>query len=264
MTAKKKYQKDYAYALDQLKNFKNYIEITDFRPYLLMVLNLESGPDNILSQLGMGAKGKTILPYDPEKKIYYTKAMSGMSMNNQITLYYRTEPKTDKLKNKSTDPIFTNALSAYEAKNLIPQKYLMICPKILDFATDAFTDDAKPKPFASAIESLFIDLLEFLVVQSPKYVFLLEGKGDAPDLVFTLNLSFDPTHSAPNQYQYFDVFIDTDHRLRGNTFIWTKEDAKENLQISFLKEIKEEFSHSDMFNSNFTIIVPVKSFDIPE
>jgi hypothetical protein len=258
------YKAQYEYALNIVKNFQNYIEIGDFRRFLLLVLNLESGPDNFLSQLGMGgSKGKVTLPYDPEKKMYYAKAMSGITLSNQMTIYLTCEKKTDQLINKADAKIFKDTLSDYEIKNLLPNKFKLICPNVVDYSSEAFTGKNKPKPFIGAIESLFTDLLEFLIVQQMKYVFIWEGEGDQPDLLFTINMPFDPIHNAPAQFQYFDVYLDSTHQMRGNSFIWIHEDNKENIKIEVLKEIREKYSHSDMFNSNFTIIVPVKSFQIP-
>jgi hypothetical protein len=258
------YKAQYDYALSLLKDFQNYVEVGDFRSFILLTLNLENGPESLLSQLGMGgSKGKTVLPYDPEKNMYYAKVMAGMSMNNQLTIFMKSEKKTDKLINKADSAIFTSTLTAYEIKNLLPSKFTVLCPNILDYSSKAFTTEAKPKPFTSAIESLYTDLLEFLVVQQMKYVFLVEGKGKEPDLLFSINMAYDPIHNAPNQFQYFDVYLDPDHQCRGNSFIWVHEDNKENLKVEFLKEIKEKYSHSDMFNSNFTIIVPIKSFNTP-
>jgi hypothetical protein len=262
-TKTKSYKIDYSYAMKRLKEFNNYIEIEDFRHFLLMVLNMESGPEGILSQLGMAPKGKTILPYDPEKKMYYAKVMAGMSMNNQLTIYIKTEKKTDKLVNKAESPIITDTLTSYECKNMLPPKFVLLCPRMVDYSDQAFTENAKPKPFASAIESLFVDLMDFIVVQNVKYLFFLQGEGDEPDILFTINLSYDPMHSSINQFQYFDVYMDPEHKLRGYSFIWVHEDNKENAKLDFLKEIKDEFSHSDIFNSSFTIIVPVKSFKVP-
>lgn len=253
MNAKEKYD----YAVQKLKNFNNYIEIGDFRKFILLVLNLEgSGPEALLNQFGLGgSKGKLVLPYDPEKKMYYAKVMSGVSLNDQLIIYFKSKELHKDLVNKANSKFFESVLTPYECKNLLPAKFLMVIPKIVDYTKSAFTKENSPKPTFAAVDSLFFTLKEFIVSQNLKYIFLLEGDGDAPDLAFTINMSFDPIHSSPNQIQYFDILVDEEKQLRGKTFV----KMNEELEMNFLNEIKD--SSAELFNSNFTIIIPIKSFD---
>jgi hypothetical protein len=257
MCAEMSNQEKYDFAMQKLKDFKNYIEIADFRKFLLLILNMESGgPEAILSQLGMGSKGKTVMPYDVEKQCYYEKIMAGMSMNDQLTVYIKSEEKTTKLVNKSDSELFVNTLSPFEQKNLLPGKFILLTPKVTDYTQQAYTTDMSPKTSIPAIESLYTNLIDLIVSQNLKYLFMIQGEEDEPDVVFIIDMTFDPTHASTNQIQFFDVFVDDSKQLRDQTFIKITED----LEITFLNEITDA-SYSEMFNSNFTIVIPVKSFD---
>ncbi len=252
-------QEKYDFAISKLKAFKGYVEIAEFRKFLLLVLNMEnSRPEAILSQIGMGgSKGKFIMPYDPEKQCYFEKMMAGISMNDQLTVYIKIEEQTTKLVNKPNSDLFDAALSPFERKNLLPGKFLLITPKAIDFTQQSYTDEIQPKPSNAAIETLYPDLIEFIVAQNLKYVFVIFGKENEPDVAFTINMSFDPRMASTKQLQFFDVYVDDSKQLRDQTFIKITED----LEMTFLNEITDS-SYSDMSNANFTIIIPVKSFDL--
>ena len=185
-------QEKYAFAQEKLKQFKNYLEIADLRKFVLLILNLEgSGPDAILKQLGMGGKGKTILPYDPERKAYFMKIMSGLSMTHQLTIYHKSDKVHSGFLNKSDSNLFTKTLTPFERKNLLPNKFAVIIPELYDSSEKILTDGNAPKPMLSAIEAIYNDLAEFIVTQGLKYLFLVEGKKSEPDLIFTMSMSID-------------------------------------------------------------------------
>ncbi|MFX0072266.1 MAG: hypothetical protein ACFFAO_14365, partial [Candidatus Hermodarchaeota archaeon] len=56
---------------DNFKDFNNYIELGNFRSFLLFTLTSQI-PTNILAQIGLGGSREVInLPYSPLFKIYY-------------------------------------------------------------------------------------------------------------------------------------------------------------------------------------------------
>lgn len=262
------FKEKHAFALEKLSSFKNFIEVRDFRNMLLLSLNLESGgPEAILKQLGMGGSSpKTILPYNPEGKYYYAKIMSGLSMNDQLTIYLPVKNKlTEKFVNKGDSEIIKENLSKFEQKNMLPKSFALITPEIIDYSQQVLIDSNKKKEIIPGIDSIYVSLGELIATQNLKFIFLIEDEGDKPDIVFTINMSMDPQHHSENSIQYFDVFVDEKRELRDNIFIKMKtKDLKEGIiDMEFLKEIKET-SHSELFNSHFTIIVPIKSFNPPK
>ena len=254
------YDEKYKYASEMLKEFKNFLEVSDFRKFLLLILNLEGGgPEALMRQLGLGGKGKTILPYDLKRKAYFTKIMSGLSLASHLIIYHKTEKLSDMFLNKADSPMFEKVLTPFERKNLLPTNFMLISPQVVDYSKEGLNDKMAPKEMISGIETLFDDLGEFIASHDLKFVFFLQGKGKKPDIAFSMNVAFTPNNDSPNDIQYFDVFVDEEMRMRDNTFIRMENDE---LKLEFVKEIRE-FSHSEMYNSHYTIIVPIDSFNPP-
>ncbi len=262
------YDDKFKFAIEKLNDFENYLEVENFRSFLLLLLNLNgNGAQALLSQLGIGGnKKKRIgIPFDPTKNIYYTKILSGLSIKNQLMIYtqdYEEEP--EKLINKKEDRILKENLAENELNNLIPKDFIMLTPKVVDFTEKVLKENNKENEYSSGVESLFLDLAEFIISQKLKYIFLLKGEGDEPDLCFSINLSIDPTHTSPDQLQLFDVYIDQEKKLRNYNFIQMDNEKieKDELEMNFLTEVKTS-SHSDLYKSHFTIIIPVRSFKKP-
>jgi hypothetical protein len=259
------YQQKYDFAIAKLKEFKNFIEVKDLRKFILLVLNLESGgPESILKQLGMGGKGKTVLPFDPQKKVYFAKVMASLSMGHQLTIYHKSDKIHTEFLNKAESPIFTKSLSLFERQNLLPNKFSIIVPETVDASTKVMIGDDSPKKIVVGIEAIYSNLAELIVSQGLKFLFLIEGKSSEPDLVFTINMAIELNPDSPNQIQYFDVYIDDKKKLRDHTFIrMIDSEETPSLEMTFMEEIKE-FGHSELYNSHFTIIVPVTSFNALE
>ena len=137
------YKEQYQYVVDSLQNFKNYVEVDDFRKFLLLVLNLESGgPEAVLRQLGMASRDKITLPFDPLRKIYFTKIVSGLSMmRNQLVIYHKSEKISESFVNKPESDLFQQTLSEFELKNLLPDKLVLVTPEVVDFSTEILTGD---------------------------------------------------------------------------------------------------------------------------
>ncbi len=263
------YDEKFEFAIQKLNDFENFLEVDDFRSFLLLLLNLNSGgPQALLSQLGLGGgKSHRInIPFDPTKNIYYTKLMSGLSIQNQLMIYSQSneENAPKKLIHKAESKMLEKHLSKNELKNLIPKDLVVLTPTVIDYTEKVLKENNKSNGFASGIESLFRDLAEFIISQKLKYIFLIEGEGDDPDLGFAINLSIDPTQTSPDHLQLFDVYIDEEKKLREYNFIKMKnEDIEKNdLKMEFMREV-EETSHAELYNSHFTIIIPVKSFNKP-
>lgn len=253
MNSEEKYQ----FAVEKFANFGNFLEIGDFRKFLLLILNLDAGgPEAMMQQLGMGAKTRAILPYDPEKKMYYTKVMSGLSYHHQMMIYHKTDKVSEEFLNEQTSPLFTNYLSSYERKNLLPGKFKILTPEVKDFSRNVLQGKNAAKPIVMGIESLFFDLAEMIVTQQSKFLFLLEDS--QADLLFSMNISFNPNIDA-DHIQMVDVFVDEEKKFRDQTFIRMKEG---DMEIHLVDEIKE-LSHGELYDSHFTILVPVKSLNAP-
>ncbi len=257
------HQEKYAYAVEMLSPFKNFLEVKDFRKFLLLILNLESaGPEAMLKQLGMAPKGKTVLPYNPAKKMYFTKVMSGFSISHQLTIYCPIDRVNEKFVNKADSEIFTKYLTEFERKKLLPKKFILINPEVVDYSQEVLTAKNVPKPSTPGIESLYLNLSELIATQNIKFIFLLECEN--ADVAFILNMNVEPSHHSENSIQYFDVYVDEKKEMRGHSFIRMqngKSDSDE-IKMEFMDEIKD-LTHSELFDSHFTIIVPISSMNKP-
>ncbi|MHA1796091.1 MAG: hypothetical protein DRO88_05630 [Promethearchaeia archaeon] len=253
MNSEEKYQ----FAVGKFAEFHNYLEIEDFRKFLLLILNLDAGgPEAMMQQLGMGAKRKVILPYDPEKHFYYTKVMSGLSYHNQMMIYHKSKKLSDEFLNEATSPLFTKFLSTYERKNLLPGNFKILTPEVADYTQSILQGKNASKPIVTGVESLFFDLAEMIVSQQAKFLFLMEDP--TADILFSMNISFNPNMDA-DHIQMVDVFVDEEHKYRDHTFIRMKEGT---MEMDLLDEITE-LSHGDLYKSHFTILVPIKSLNAP-
>jgi len=249
------FEEKFEFAKEKFKSFSNYIEISNFREFLLLILNIEGdGAEAIMRQLGMGSKNKATLPYDPFKKAYYTKVISGLSMKNQLKIYIKSKKINESLQNKLDSKIFTDNLSDFERKNLLPNKFSLIIPTIVD-SIEEKSEEIEKREITPVIESLYVDLAEFVASQNLKFIFLLED--DIADILFTVNMSMAPDNNSTKHIQFFDVYIDEDKKIRDHTFIRM---TKEKIDMEFMNEIKD-YSHSEIFKSHFTIIVKIKSFN---
>lgn len=250
-------QEKHQFAVKKFEAFQNHFEILDFRKFLLLILNLDAGgPEAMLQQLGMGSKKRVVLPFDPEKKMYYTKVMSGLSYHNQLMIYHKTEKLSPEFVNDSKSVLFTEFLTPYERKNFIPGNFKIITPEVKDYTEKILIGKNANKPVVTGIESLYFNLPEMIVSQKSKFLFLLED--EIADILFSMNISFNPSQDA-DHIQMIDLFVDETKQYRDKTFIQMKE---ENLEIACVNEIKE-LSHGELYQSHFTIVVPIKSFEAP-
>ena len=258
------YQEKYQFCVDSLSKFSNFVEVEDFRKFLLLILNLESGgPEALLQKLGMSSRDKITLPYDPLKKMYFTKIISGLSMTrNQLVIYHKSEKIAATFVNKPDSDLFQQTLSEYELKNLLPAKLVLVTPELVDFTSEILTGDNAIPQSLIGVESLYTDLAELIVTQDLKFIFLLEG--DKADVLFAINLNLDMAQDKKTPIQFFDVYVDETQKLRNYTFIRMKNvDIKAgNLEMEFLEEIKG-ITRSMMFESHFTIIIKIKSMKKP-
>ncbi len=257
-------QEKFKFAHQKLESFQNYIEIADFRHFLLLALNMEGEwPQELLKQFGFGSKDKTVIPFDREKNVFFTKIMQGLSSSNQLIIY--NKPNWDHeipFVNKANSKIFEKVLNNYERENLLSKKFILLAPKVTEFSRQDPNVPHESESPIPIIEFIFENLAELIVSQDLKYLFLLEGKEDEPDLVFSLNLSTEGGKDTEKPLQMFDIYVDEEKKLRGHTFIRMKngELTDEALNMEYLDEIKD-YSHSELYNSIFTVIVTVKSLN---
>ena len=112
------------------ENFSNFIELSDFRSYLLFTLTSQV-PSNILAQIGLGGNKEIInLPYNPMFNIYYQKI--NLISAGSIIIYTKNNPITSKFTLDKDDPIIKNYLNTNEMSLAFRGKEKFLLPKISD------------------------------------------------------------------------------------------------------------------------------------
>ena len=240
---------------EYLKDFTNFIELENFRSFLLFTL-ISQVPSNILAQIGLGGAKEIInLPYNPIFKIYYQKI--NLISAGAIIIYVKADPISNKFIVEKDDSIIRSFLNPNEENLAFRGKEKFILPEISDCS--AFNDDRKTK-INIKIDDLFHSLESFLAVSEPNLLFVIDAKNNSdPDLIFTFNLSMPEFPGKLDQKVLkVDVYLDYSYETRDITYLKREEDYK----ITYLKDIKE-VSHADLYKSSFSLILHIKSLNEP-
>lgn len=234
------------------ENFSNFIELSDFRSYLLFTLTSQV-PTNIMAQLGLGSNKEIInLPYNPIFNIYYQKI--NLISAGSLIVYTKNAPITDKFTLDKDDPIIKKYLNINEMSLAFRGKEKFILPKISDCS--AFDVDGK---LIIKVDDLFHSLESFLAITEPNLLFVIDANEELlPDLVFTFNMMPEMPRHMDQRVLKIDVFFDKEHKTRDKVYL----EREENYNINYLKDIKE-VSHADLYKSAFSLIIHVKSFSKP-
>jgi hypothetical protein len=236
---------------ESFKEFTNFIELKDFRTYLLFTLTGQV-PSNILAQMGLGGSKETIsLPYNPIFKIYYQKI--NLFSAGSLIIYLKSEPITDEFLLEKDDPIFKEYLNPDEMSLAFRGKEKFLFPKISD-CSSLETDTMNIK-----VDDLFHSLESFMAVTEPNILFVLHGKTDSdPDLIFAFNMMPEMASILNKNVLKVDVFFDSDHKTKNITYLKREEDYS----LKFLENI-QDVSHADLYKSAFSYILHIESFNKP-
>ncbi len=239
---------------EYLKDFTNFIELENFRPFLLFTLTSQV-PSNILAQIGLGGTKEIInLPYNPIFKIYYQKI--NLISAGSLIIYVKTDPISNNFILEKDDSIIKNYLNPNEVSLAFRGKEKFLLPKISDCS--AFNDDRKNK-INIKIDDLFHSLESFLAVSEPNLLFVIDAKNISdPDLIFTFNMMPEMPSRLDQKVLKIDVFLDKDHKTKDKTYLKREEDYT----INYLQDIKE-VGHADLYKSSFSLILHVKSLNEP-
>ncbi len=233
------------------ENFSNFIELPDFRSFLLFTLTSQV-PTNILAQIGLGGSKEVInLPYNPISKVYYQKI--NLISAGSLILYVKNNPISDEFTLGKDDPIIKSFLNPNEISLAFRGKEKFILPMISDCST--FNNDEKTS-LTVKVDDLFHSLESFLAVTEPNLLFVIEAKNESePDLLFAFNLMPMMPSKLDQRVLKIDVYWDNEHKTKGKTYLKRQEDYS----LSYLEDIKD-VSHTDLYKSAFSLILHIKSF----
>lgn len=234
-------------------NFSNFIELNDFRSFLLFTLTSQV-PTNILAQIGLGNKEIISLPYNPIFNIYYQKI--NLISAGSLIVYVKNEPITNNFVLEKDDPIIRKYLNANEMNLAFRGKEKFLLPKLSDCS---ILEDDQNSIINIKVDDLFHSLESFIGIAEPNLLFVLNAPNDAAaDLIFTFNMMPQIPSRIDQKVLKIDVFFDKDHKTRNKTYLKREEDYT----LKYLDGIKE-VSHADLYKSAFSLILHVKSFNKP-
>lgn len=248
------FKKKIAIARKNFENFKNYIELENFRDFLLFVLNSQVS-SNILQQLGIGG-GKDVinLPYNPLFKIYYQKI--NLISAGSLIIYVKSEPISDEFILDKDDPIFKEYLRQNERELAFRGKEKFLTPKITDCT---FLTEIDTNPITLKFDDLYYDLKSFMAVAEPNILFVRDAPSESePDLIFAFNLMPEIPGKSDEKVLKLDILFDSEHKTRNIKYIKREEDY----ELKYLENLTS-ISHSDIFKSAFSLILHIKSFEKP-
>jgi hypothetical protein len=236
---------------DYFKGFTNFIELEDFRSFLLLTLTSQV-PMNIMAQLGLGGNKDVInIPYSPDYKMYYQKI--NLMSSSSLIIYTKSEPITSKFLLEKNDHIFKDFLSLKEIDLAFRGKEKFLFPKLSDCS---ILEDSE---LNIKIDDFFHDLESFLSYTQPNVLFVIDAEDSSkPDLIFTFNLSPQLPKKLDENVLQVDVYLDNERLTKGINYL--KREADYNL--TFLKNIKE-ISNAELYTSSFSLVLHIKSLSKP-
>ncbi|MHA1294077.1 MAG: hypothetical protein ACTSQJ_15605 [Promethearchaeota archaeon] len=238
---------------EYFKDFSNFIEVENFRAFLLFTLTSQV-PSNILAQFGLGGTKEVInLPYNPLFKIYYQK-INLVSLGNLI-VYVKRDPLTDKFVLEKDDPIFKEYLNPNEISLGFRGKEKILFPKICDCSSFHSNDNIK---LTIKIDDMFYSLESFMAIIEPNILFIIDGNESEPDLLFAFNMMPEIPTLLEKKSLKIDVYFDPEHLTKDKTYL----KREENYKLEFMKDIKE-ISHAELYKSSFSLLLHIKSFNKP-
>jgi len=236
---------------EYFKGFTNFLELEDFRSFLLLTLTSQV-PMNIMAQLGLGGNKDVInLPYSPDYNIYYQKI--NLMSSSSLILYAKSDPITNEFVLEKGDDIFKNYLNSSEIDLAFRGKEKFIFPKISDCSILGDSD------LNIKVDDLFHNLESFISYTQPNVLFVIDAEdASKPDLIFTFNMTPQLPKKLDENVLQVDVYLDKDRKTKDVNFLKREADYS----LTFLKDIKE-ISHAELYTSSFSLVLHVKSLKKP-
>lgn len=236
---------------EYFKGFSNFLELEDFRAFLLLTLTSQV-PMNIMAQLGLGGNKEVInIPYSPDFKIYYQKI--NLMSSSSLIIYTKSDPITEEFILEKNDEIFKNFLSLNEIDLAFRGKEKFLFPKVSDCSI------LEDSVLNIKVDDLFHNLESFISYTQPNVLFIIDAEDSSkPDLIFSFNLTPQLPKKLDENVLQVDVYLDNDKKTRDINYIKREADYS----LTFLKNIKE-ISHAELYKSSFSLVLHIKSLNKP-
>ena len=236
---------------EYFKGFTNFLELEDFRSFLLLTLTSQV-PMNIMAQLGLGGNKDVInIPYSPDFKMYYQKI--NLMSSSSLIIYTKSEPITSEFILEKNDEVFKKFLSLNEIDLAFRGKEKFLFPKLSDCS---ILEDSK---LNIKIDDLFHNLESFMSYTQPNVLFVIDSEdASKPDVIFTFNLTPQLPKKLDENVLQVDVYLDNERKTKGINYLKREADYK----LTYLKDIKE-VSNAELYTSSFSLVLHIKSLNKP-
>lgn len=236
---------------DYFNGFTNFLELEDFRSFLLLTLTSQV-PMNIMAQLGLGGNKDVInIPYSPDFKMYYQKI--NLMSSSSLIIYTKSDPITNEFILEKNDEIFKNFLSLNEIELAFRGKEKFLFPKLSDCS---ILEDSE---LNIKVDDLFYNLESFMSYTQPNVLFVIDAEDSSkPDLIFTFNLTPQLPKKLDENMLQVDVYLDNERKTKDINYLKREADYS----LTFLKSIKE-ISNAELYKSSFSLVLHIKSLNKP-
>jgi len=242
-------EQDYEYLTKTFAKLKNYVELRDFRTFLLF--NLIDESETMIQKLMEGGRSLRTLLHDSKGAYLYEYAMT----KGRLLFYVKAPLMEDTavLDREKHKEFFDEHLRKFEQKKLLTKQddkigLVKITSKIIE-ADEKY--DIHPK---FEVTRIYEDFLSFLLdIGKSRYVFVIDGKGDKPNIIFAISILL--SNALNQEYVAIQAYIDKEKKYSGH---FLKVNSEEFTYES-VDEIKEA-SHSEMYHTDYLLLVHIKSF----
>jgi hypothetical protein len=240
--------KDYAFLTKKFEQMKNYVQVSDFRTFLLF--NLIDESDSMIQKLMEGGHSMRTLLYEPRGAYLYEYALA----KGRLVFYVKQkDPGVTTLDVNKNKKFFDGFLSTFEQSKLLNKQDDKI--GIVRLTSKMVEADEKNKVETKfEVTRIYDDLLSFLFdIGKSRYVFVLEGEEDEPNIIFAISILL--SNAFNQEYVAVQAYIDKEKKYTGQ-FLKINSDK---FRYESVDEIKEA-SHSEMFHTQYLLMVKIKSF----
>jgi hypothetical protein len=251
MMANQNFKKDIEIIKGKFSKFKGYITVSDFKTFLLMTFT-EDTEENMMKMMMEGG--------NPNRNIYWDKEKNALVMEllppekNLMTIL-KNPPDLNKQIIKLDDrEFFDQYLSKFEQENLMDKKGEIRIVEYTNFIPDLLEKHNIHPIFE--ISKVYNDLLSMLFgIGKVKSIFILDGEGDEPDILFSFYVSL--TTLVGEKFIPVHAYADYSKICRDSQFIKYNKESHEYEGVKELMEV----SHSELFKNVYILLVHVKSFE---
>ncbi len=243
-------EQDYEYLEKKFAQLKNYVELKDFRTFLLF--NLIDESETVIQKLMEGGRSLRTILHDSKGAYLYEYAI----IKGRLLFYVKSPilEDTSVLDREKHKDFFNEHLSKFEQKKLLEKQDDKI--GLVKLTSKMIEADKKYKISPKfEVTRIYEDFLSFLFdIGKSRYVFVIDGEGDKPNIIFAISIRL--SNALNQEYVAVQAYLDKEKKYSGQ---FLKVNSEE-FTFESVDEIKEA-SHSEMFHTDYLLLVHIKSFN---